>query len=164
MKGRGAAAGAAVTITGVADVLHETLAAIDAAFAGAPRPPDGELLHERCFDDNDIVALYGVAHWRELPDAVVEREYAALSFLSPAGFRHFIPAYMGFTLRNLGTGAAAVDSTIWSLEPDRYDDPALRDFARSKLEPLDTGQRAAAVAFLQAVRTLGDPAEAAEAE
>jgi hypothetical protein len=53
-----------------------------------------------------------------------ESEYAALSFLSPAGFRHFIPAYMRFTLRRLGSGAAAVNSTIWSLSPDFYADEA----------------------------------------
>ena len=35
-----------------------------------------------------------IGHWRELTDAQVEREYAALSFLSPAGYRHFIPAYL----------------------------------------------------------------------
>jgi hypothetical protein len=140
----------------VTNRLEQTLATIEEAFADAPRPPDAELLHERCYDDNDIAALYGVPHWRELDDATVEREYAALSFLSPPGFRHFIPAYLSFALRHLDTGAAAVDSTIWSLSPDRYDDPELRAFARSKLEPLDERQRAAAVAFLEAVRDLGD--------
>jgi len=145
-------------------VLERTLATIEAAFADAPRPPDGELLHERCSDDNDIAALYGVAHWRELDDATIEREYAALSFLSPGGFRHFIPAYLRFALRHLDTGAAAVDSTIWSLSPPRYDDPGLQAFTESKLEPLDERQRAAAVAFLDAVRELGDDHVAAEAE
>ena len=144
-------------------MLEPTLETIEAAFADAPRPPDGELLHERCSDDNDIVALYGVAHWRELDDATVEREYAALSFLSPAGFRHFIPAYLRFALRHLDTGAAAVDSTIWSLSPYRYDDPGLQAFTESKLEPLDDRQRAAAVAFLDAVREFGDEHVAAEA-
>jgi hypothetical protein len=144
--------------------VDRTLATIGAAFADAPRPPDAELLHERCFDDSDIVALYGVAHWRELDDATVEREYAALSFLSPAGFRHFIPAYLGFALRHLGSGAAAVDSTIWSLSPPRYEDPELQAFTESKLVALDGGQRAAAVAFLEAVRERGDPHEATEAE
>ena len=145
-------------------MLEPTLATIDAAFAGAPRPADAELLHERCFDDNDIAALYGVPHWRELDDATVEREYAALSFLSPAGFRHFIPAYLRFALRHLDSGAAAVDSTIWSLAPPRYDDPGLQAFTASKLEVLDEPQRAAAVAFLEAVRELGDDHVAAEAE
>ena len=145
-------------------MLEPTLAAIDAAFADAPRPPDAGLLHERCSDDNDIVALYGVAHWRELDDATIEREYAALSFLSPAGFRHFIPAYLRFALCHLDTGAAAVDSTIWSLSPYRYDDPGLQSFTESKLDPLDGRQRAAAIAFLDAVRELGDEHVAAEAE
>jgi hypothetical protein len=145
-------------------ILPETLATIETAFADAPRPPDAELLHERCFDDNDIVALYGVPHWRELDDAMVEREYAALSFLSPAGFRHFIPAYLSFALRRLDSGAAAVDSTIWSLSPPRYDDPGLQAFTESKLEALDERERAAAVAFLEAVRELGDEHVAAEAE
>jgi hypothetical protein len=51
------------------DRQRQVLATIDAAFADAPRPPDAELLHERCFDDNDIVALYGVPHWHGLDDA-----------------------------------------------------------------------------------------------
>ena len=88
-------------------------------------------------DDNDIARLYPVAHWRELPDELVESEYAALSFLSPDGFRHFIPAYMGFTLRHLESGAAAVDSTIWSLAPVFYEDAGLQDFVVSKLALAD---------------------------
>jgi hypothetical protein len=144
--------------------LERTLRQIESAFAGAPRPPDERLLHERSRDDNDIAALYAIAHWRDVPDAVVENEYAALSFLSPEGFRHFIPAYMRFALRQLGTGRAAVDSTIWSLSPDVYEDPGLRDYVISKLRALDDAQRAAVVAFLEAVRAQGDDAEASEAE
>ncbi len=136
--------------------MEEALAQIEAAFADAPRPSNDGLLHERCMDDNDLVRLYPVAHWRELPDELVESEYAALSFLSPDGLRHFIPAYMGFTLRHLDSGAAAVDSTIWSLAPVFYDDAGIQDFVISKLSSLTESQRAAVVAFLEAVRELGD--------
>jgi hypothetical protein len=136
--------------------VHSALAQIGAAFGDAPRPPDEELLHERCVDDNDIARLYPVPHWRELPDDLVESEYAALSFLSPEGFRHFIPAYMGFTLRHLDSGAAAVDSTIWSLAPVFYEDAAIQDFTVSKFASLSDAQRDAIVAFLDAVVDLGD--------
>jgi hypothetical protein len=136
--------------------VERALAQIESAFADAPRPSNDDLLHELCMDDNDIVYLYPVAHWRDMPDELVESEYAALSFLSPGGFRHFIPAYMSFTLRRLDSGAAAVDSTIWSLAPVFYDDPGLKDFAVSKLALLTESQCAAAVAFLEAVRELGD--------
>jgi hypothetical protein len=136
--------------------VRKTLAQIESAFGDAPRPSNDDLLHERCMDDNDIVHLYPVAHWLEMPDELVESEYAALSFLSPDGFRHFIPAYMGFTLRHLTSGAAAVDSTIWSLAPVFYADAGLQDFVVSKLASLTEGQRAAVIAFLEAIRELGD--------
>jgi hypothetical protein len=136
--------------------VERALAQIEAAFGDAPRPSNEDLLHEHCMDDNDIVHLYPLAHWREMPDELVESEYAALSFLSPDGFRHFIPAYMGFTLRHLDSGAAAVDSTIWSLAPVFYADPGLRDFVVSKLASLTESQRAAVLAFLETIRDLGD--------
>jgi hypothetical protein len=136
--------------------VHRALEQIEEAFAGARRPPNDALLHERCMDDNDIVYLYPVEHWRDMPDDLVESEYAALSFLSPDGFRHFIPAYMGFALRRLDSGAAAVDSTIWSLAPIFYDDPGLQDFTVSKFSTLTDAQRAAVIAFLEAVVEQGD--------
>jgi hypothetical protein len=131
--------------------LSTVLATIAAAFADVPRPGNDALLHEQCFDDNDIAALYEVPHWRALTDEMIEREYAALSFLSPDGFRHFIPAYMGFTLRHVGSGAAVVGSTIWSLDPGAYAEEHLRAFTRSKLVGFDAAQRAATIAFLEAV-------------
>ena len=136
--------------------MRKALAQIEEAFADAPRPSNDDLLHEQCMDDNDIVRLYPLEHWRDMPDELVESEYAALSFLSPDGFRHFIPAYMGFALRRLDSGAAAVDSTIWSLAPVFYDDPALKDFTVSKLSTFTDAQRAAVIAFLEAVCELGD--------
>ena len=146
------------------DRLEAALATIAAAFADVPRPPDAALLHPRCFDDNDIAALYGVARWQDLPDDVIEQEYAALSFLSADGFRAFLPAYMGFALHHLGSGAAAVDATIWSLAPSMYADEELREFARSKYVTFDAAQREAVLVFLDAVRELGDERDGVEAE
>jgi hypothetical protein len=42
-----------------------------------------------------------------------------------------LAARMGFALRRLDSGTAAVDSTIWSLAPVFYDDPGLKDFTVS---------------------------------
>jgi hypothetical protein len=63
---------------------------------------------------------------------------------------------MGFTLRRVDSGAAAVDSTIWSLAPVFYEDPGLQDFTISKFTTLTDDQREALTAFLEAVRDLGD--------
>jgi hypothetical protein len=143
--------------------VRSTLAQIEKAFADAPRPANDDLLHEQCMDDNDIVHLYPVEHWRDVPDELVESEYAALSFLSPDGFRHFIPAYMIFTLRRLGSGAAAVDSTIWSLAPVFYEDEALKDFTVSKFASFSEHERGAVIVFLEAVREHGDEYVAGQA-
>jgi hypothetical protein len=118
------------------------IAQIEAAFADVPRPDNDALLWDQSFDDNDIAALYDVAHWRDVPDAVIEQEYAALSFLSPAGFRHFIPAYMRRVLRHPGSGAAVVGSTLWSLTPE---------WSLVKFVDFDTAQRAAVITFLEAM-------------
>ena len=143
----------------VARSLDEALAAVAAAFVEVPRPPDEALLHPDCADDGDIVGLYPYAGWRDVPDDVLEREYAALSFLSADGFRCFLPAYMGFALRHPDGGAAAVSSTIWSLQPSLYDEP-LAAFARSKYVGLDTAQRGAVVSFLEAMSVYEDTADA----
>jgi hypothetical protein len=122
------------------------LAQIQAAFADVPRPANDDLLHPNCFDDNDIAELYEVVDWHDLSDAMVENEYAALSFLSPEGFHYFIPAYMSFTLRHPESGAAAVESTLWSLSPvsDQH-------FTPSKFIHFNAAQAASVVAFLEAI-------------
>ncbi len=138
-----------------ADALARALEQVERAFADAPRPSDDELLHPDCRDDNDIAPLYGISHWRDVPDAVVVGAYEALAFLSPAGFRHFLPAYLAFALRNPETDAYTVESTVFALTPIEGD-ARLREFMISKYELLDAAQRAAVVTFLRAMAEVGD--------
>jgi len=118
------------------------------AFVDASRPADDELLHPECMDDGDLERLYGVPHWQQLSDEPMEYEHAGLFFLSSAGFRHFLPAYMVFALRNSKSGAAVVDSTVFALTPQSG---GLAEFAASKFTLFDQAQRAAVVAFLTAI-------------
>ena len=135
------------------------LSQIDRAFADSPRPADDQLLHPDAHDDNDIKSLYGVAHWHDLSDEAVEFEYAALFFLGPAGFRHFLPAYMSFALRHQDGGAAVVGSTVYALRPAQGD---LREFSLSKFDLFDQAQRKAVLAFLEAMAGHEDVDEAIE--
>jgi hypothetical protein len=132
----------------------EVLSQIDKAFADAPRPADDALLHPDARDDSDIQALIGVEHWRSLPEDSVEYEYSALAFLGPAGFRHFLPAYMSWVLRHPDSGAAVVGSTIMALTPTA--DESLRAFMLSKYTLLDSAQRAAIVSFLRVMANFDD--------
>lgn len=121
---------------------EDAIAALEAAFADVARPSNAELLHPQCVDDGDLTDLYPYEDWRAVPDDVLERAYAALSFLSAAGYRFFIAAYLRYVLRHPQSEAAVVDSTIWSLIPELYERELVR-FARSKYELLDDAQRRA---------------------
>jgi hypothetical protein len=139
--------------------VYGSVAIIEEAFADAPRPPNDALLHPACADDMDIVHLYDIAHWRDLGGDDVIGGYASLGFLSAAGFRHFLPAYLLWVLRHPDSPEAVVDSTVWSLCPSVA--PAdLRDFVRSKYELLDDAQRRAVVVFLEAMADHPDAAAA----
>ena len=128
---------------------------VERVFATVPRPANAELLHPQCFDDGDIQALYAFDRWQDVPDAILEREYAALAFLSAAGFRHFLPAYLRFVLSHDDEGQAVIGSTLAALDPARYDDE-LEAFQRSKYVLLTDDERAAIAAF---VRTMADHEE-----
>lgn len=135
---------------------------IAAAFDGVERPPDDALLHPQCRDDGDLQVLYGVRDWRELTGEQVVAEYAALAFLSPAGFRHFLPAYLLWVLRHPDSGEAVVDSTVWAFHVEMYDE-GLRPFVASKPSLLDDGQWAVVLDWLAAMAAAGHPDAAAAA-
>jgi len=127
------------------------LGTVERAFRDVPRPPNAELRHPDCFDDSDLAPLYAFASWRDMTDADIIGSYAAPSFLSAAGFRFFLPAYLSYALRNPNSAEACVSTTIWHLDPALYDEK-IAAFTRSKFELLDAAQRAAVIAFLIAMR------------
>jgi hypothetical protein len=126
----------------------EAITIVAAAFADTPRPTNVELLHEECHDDLDIRGLYPTARWQDVDDTIIEYEYAALFFLSPGGFRFFLPAYMTWVLEHPYSEAAVVDSTIRALTPQAGE---LEAFSLSKFTELNAKERAAIVAFLDAM-------------
>jgi hypothetical protein len=123
---------------------------VERVFTDVPRPSNDELLHPRCADDGDIQALYPIARWQDVPDDVVEREYAALSFLSADGFRQFLPAYLLFVLRHEDEGQAVIGSTLAALDPALYSED-LEAFQRSKYVSLTAPEREAIAAFVRAM-------------
>ena len=132
------------------------LDAIEAAFGTLERPANDELLHEQCADDGDLFELYEIPTWRAMTDEQVIRNYAAPSFLSPLGFRYFLPAYMSFGLRNPETPEVVVESTIFHLAPFGE----LDEFARSKFSLFTPEQRHATRRFLETLSEHHDTAAA----
>ncbi len=128
--------------------MDDVVGMVRRAFADEARPDQAALLHPACRDDMDLELLRRFDDWRQVPDDVVVSEYAALAFLSPEGFRHFIPAYLIWVLRHPEAAEAVVDSTVWAFLPELHG-PALEEFVRSKWTALNATQRTAITAFLR---------------
>jgi len=145
------------------DDVERAVTAIEAAFGGPSPPGDDALLHPQCLDDNDIAEFYGAPDWRDLPDGLLIRNYAAPSFFSAAAFRYYLPAFMMWSLRNVGSSEYLAEATLRAFLPDG-EASGLREFQLSKYALFDAAQRAAVIIFLQAFRgdeDLGPIAEAA---
>jgi hypothetical protein len=132
------------------DPAGAALAMVEEAFRDVPRPRNEELLHADCFDESELVPLYAFGSWRGMTDADVVSNYTATSFLSAAGFRCFVPAYLSYALRNRQSAEACVSATIWHLDPALYDEK-IAAFTRSKFALFNGAQRAAVIAFLEAM-------------
>jgi hypothetical protein len=70
---------------------------IRSAFAATPAPPPGRLLRETSRADPEAVAVataLGRTCWSEVSATTIHGCRAGLPFLSPAGFRYYLPAYL----------------------------------------------------------------------
>jgi hypothetical protein len=122
-------------------------ARIEFAFADVERPSDLELLHPD-YAAADLTALEAVEDWRDLADEAIEREPGALAILSPAGFRHFLPAYMRWVCRHgeENPDAEVVAATFRALTPKEGELAAIR---LSKFSLIGAEQVACIAAFCE---------------
>ena len=76
--------------------LDAVLAHVHAAFDAIPYPGDPFLLgsHDGSEPFEVVGAFVGRTDWRALEPAFLDAHYTALSFLSEAGFRFYLPAYL----------------------------------------------------------------------
>jgi hypothetical protein len=128
--------------------IRNTVDLIHTAFADTPRPPDHDIGHELARDDVDVIALFPFAHWSDIDHGTLEQEWAAIYSMSPAGFRHFIPAYMTFSLSYPGQGSASEESTITALTPGQG---WIYEYRRSQHSALTDAEAAAVVVFLETI-------------
>lgn len=79
---------------------EEIVGIIDAAFA-SPYPGDAFLVgsSDGCEPQEEAGAFAGITDWRTLTPGFLDGHYTALGFLSEAGLRFFLPAYLVADLR-----------------------------------------------------------------
>jgi hypothetical protein len=76
-------------------------------------------------------------------DAYLEQNYWGIAHLDPLSFRHYLPALVEYSLRNIEQGSNVVDTLLFNLRPPDRDPP--------RLGSLSPAQEAVLVKFLDAM-------------
>lgn len=141
---------------------EDLIARIRAAFEAAPLPGDDELLHPDCMDDCDILQFYGGVRWQDMTDEMVVYNYAAPTAFGPKAFRHYLPAYLIWTLRHPDSPEYAGEAILRALDPGTGSE-WLHDFRKSHFDALAPDEVAVVRAFLWEMSRRPSLAEYAEA-
>jgi hypothetical protein len=102
-------------------MIRDIIEKIQKAFDGVTKPKDITMHVARAIDDylpeNEYEALRkkdDEGRWQDIPDEKVKFFNDILPFLTPVGFRYYIPRFMTWTLENYNhSDLAASDYTIY---------------------------------------------------
>ncbi len=155
---------------------------IDSAFGDNPYPGDPFL--QGSFDGSEPYeeagAFRGKTNWKGIEPQFLDAHYTALSFLSEAGFRFYLPAYLVADLNdqldtadpvfhlthgfNDQTMEIEINRKVFVIQPDkstfvnprRYGAMTIYDYARQRLSIFTREEAQAIVAYLQYKQEYGD--------
>lgn len=100
----------------------ELIAFITKAFDGVPQPESITLhvaeAHDEYDYENDEMHRRKdfVGRWQDVPEHDIQSCQTALSYVDKIGMRFYLPAYMVWYLRNLGTKSVWSEHTLYSLD------------------------------------------------
>lgn len=127
---------------------RDVIALIESAFASVRRPAPDQISHcDECDLWVERFLESDVADWRDLSPDDISYEYAALTAVTPAGWRFLVPAYLVWYVKNPHANSNTHEHLLWQLTLREDDD----DHQRTCFESLDRRQARAVVAFLDFV-------------
>ena len=136
------------------DIARQVARQIEDAFADTPYPGDANI----GWDGIDET-LRG-KHWRDIPLDIIIRDRSEISFLTSAGFRYYLPAFMLAVLRHYQEVDQLSEYVVVSLSPEPQGElphPNERDLSRwltERTARFSPAQSSAVLAFLKSYRVL----------
>ncbi len=85
-------------------------ARVAAAFADVPPPPEGGLVSHPCEECAGVARSFAGLRWGEAGAEVLEENYDKLPLFTPAAFRHFLPAYLLYSLEHFEYAGVSSDA------------------------------------------------------
>jgi len=155
--------------------IHQLIEQIREAFRDTDHPGDAFLQgsQEGCEPAEITAPFKGVTHWTQIDPAILDPNYAALSFFSEGAFRHFLPAFLIADLKDQlqtadpvfhltngfsdmvvkipagSRGYKKVTGKSAFVNPRRYGAMTWHDYARGKLAIFTREEAGAIVAYLE---------------
>ncbi len=93
---------------------------ITAAFKDQPYTGDDNIVAGNFGEYLEVLRDFKGKRWHELSDDAIAYNRSSLHFLTDEGYRHYLPAYMLFCVKNLQTADMALDATIATLTLSHY--------------------------------------------
>jgi hypothetical protein len=103
-------------------------AKVAAAFGDVPRPAAGGLVSCGCPECAALAKSFAGADWREVGAQLLEQNYDQLPLFSPAAFRHYLPAYLLYSLEHFEY-AGVCQYTLYQLTPGKETEGSAAHYA-----------------------------------
>jgi hypothetical protein len=120
----------------------ELLAELTTSFGPEPRPDEGDIVTNNApgydLESLQIRDTFKAYTWQALPQALLEYEQGGFNFLSRAGLRYYLPAYLHFAVRDYAAADAIPDRLIQALTLPAEIDEVLSALATSQYGFADT--------------------------
>jgi len=120
----------------------ELLAELTTSFGPEPRPDEGAIVTNNApgydLESLQIRDTFKAYTWQALPQALLEYEQGGFNFLSRAGLRYYLPAYLHFAVRDYAAADAIPDRLIQALTLPAEIDEVLSALATSQYGFADT--------------------------
>ena len=124
---------------------------IETAFADAVYPGDEYIgYNPDDWESAELAQDFKGKHWKEVP--LEKLQYHSSSFLSPAGFRYYLPAYLLAALADYGN---LLPHTVYALtlpEKSSLEEQGLWQWHLARFDGLTPAQKEAVRAFLEYAR------------
>lgn len=140
---------------------------IQEAFGSLRYPGKHKVVYDTApsnLDCADILHAFGGRHWSDIPSQVLTKNTMAYHYLTPEGYRFYLPAYLRAALKRENEMAGLRGDLITSLAPRRLKkgdpriDPQSEKLFRERISLLTEPQKEVVREFLQWIRDAFDDA------
>jgi hypothetical protein len=99
--------------------VDDLLTEIMHAFRDEPHPGEWNIVYSNVSDDPEVIQIrksFKAYTWQTIPDDILQDEQSGYMFLSNQGLRHYLPAYMCYSIREYAEADSIPDGLVFIMK------------------------------------------------